>query len=339
MKAEKLYIKATQKISFKAFAIVVFVLLFIAERIPCLSVSELELSDVSESFSLAEIGFRAVVKFFDYFGFSEPAVIEVISCLALGMIVLGLASLALSFFGYRIMQVINTIVSFVGFLASVAFGILVTVFVLSLPESDYGEVMSAGLNFTLWLPAVLFLIGMVFTYAYAKLPGYTMAEGRFFSAFAAALNPKRFLSTFKKVDDTEQLFRISVPLKKKKYATLSEPKAVRKSKKAERKMKRAEKKNAKNPNVSHGGTKKPAEKLTPLELALKKREHAERVANARADEENRLLRARATAVKKTVNTGSGNKTSRKSTAERERALELARRRMEHAETVAERDLY
>lgn len=330
MKANKLYIKSIQKLGFKAFAIAAFVLLFIVQRIPIFKVAELELSNVSESFSLADIGFLRLVKFFDYFGIAAPAEIEVITYIALGVLVLGLAALVMSFFAYRAVQVINFLVSLVGFLLSTAFGVLMTVLTVGFAHTEFSEIMAVSVNFAVWLPAVLFLIGTIFVYAYAKMPHYSIAEGRFFAAFGAALNPKRFIRTFGRNDDTEQIFRSRVPLKKKKYATLSEPKAVKKSKKAVRKARKK----------SGEGLVQDNKNLTKLEIALKKREHAEKLANARADEENRALyknkKIKPAAAKKAAPKPPPR--PRRSTAEREKALNAAKRRVEHAEAVAMKEM-
>ena len=330
MKANKLYIKSIQKLGFKAFAIAAFVLLFIVQRIPIFKVAELELSNVSESFSLADIGFLRLVKFFDYFGIAAPAEIEVITYIALGVLVLGLASLVMSFFAYRAVQVINFSVSLVGFLLSTAFGVLMTVLTVGFAETEFGEIMAVSVNFAVWLPAALFLIGAVFVYAYAKMPHYSIAEGRFFAAFGAALNPKRFIRTFGKDDDTEQVFRSRVPLKKKKYATLSEPKAVKKSKKAIRKARKKSGESLAQDNKN----------LTKLEIALQKREHAEKLANARADEENRAL-YKNKKIKRAPAKKAAPKSPpkpRRSAAEREKALNAAKRRVEHAEAVAMKEM-
>ncbi len=334
MKANKLYIKSIQKLGFKAFAIAAFVLLFIVQRIPLFKVAELELSNVSESFSLADIGFLRLVKFFDYFGVAAPAEIEVITYIALGVLALGLAALVMSFFAYRAVQVINFLVSLVGFLLSTVFGVLMTVLSVGFAETEFSEIMAVSVNFVVWLPAALFLIGTVFVYAYAKMPHYSIAEGRFFAAFGAALNPKRFIRTFGREDDTEQIFRSRVPLKKKKYATLSEPKAIKKSKKAKRKAGKKYKKKSDESLV------KDNRNLTKLEIALKKREHAEKLANARADEENRALyknkKIKSTAAKPAAAKPAHK--PRRSAAEREKALEAAKRRAEHAEAVAMKEM-
>ena len=342
METKKLYIKSLQKLSFKAFAILAYVLLFISQRFHFLNITELELNDVSDSFGLSGIAFGKASKFFDYFGVEFPPELQICMYISLALLVLGLAALCLSFFGYRILQVINFAVSFAGFALSVAFGVLLTVFSVQIAESELSEIMSISLNFLIWLPAVFFLIGSVFTYAYAKMPGYSLAEGRFFTTLGAALNPRGFLKTFRSDDDTENLFRSRVPLKKKKYATLGEPKAIRNSKKAaKRQLSKAKKKNKKD------GKSEPAQpvqdkRLTPLQIALAKREHAEKVANVRADEENRALFAKpkdAASEKADKPAEAGRKPHKRnrSSLEKTKSLELAKRRAEHAEMVASRN--
>lgn len=138
---------------------------------------------------------------------------------------------------------------------------------------------------SIWLPPIFFLIGTLFTYAFAKMPDYALAEGRFFRTIGAALNPKYFLRTFKKDDNTEALFRARTPLKKKKYVTVSEPKILKKAKKAEKAVKKKKRKKKTEPVIETP----PPKKLTALELALAKREHAEALANMQADEENKAI--------------------------------------------------
>lgn len=333
MKAKKLYINSIQKLSFKAFAIIAFVLLFIVSRIPLIKIFELEFSGVSDSFSVSGIGFGKAAKFFDYFGVAVPSQFEFVTYLAFAILVLGLASLVMSFFGYRIVQVTNVVVSFVGFVLSVVFGVIITVFSVGFGQSELGGIMTVSINYVLvWLPAVLFLVGTNFVYVYAKMPGYSLAEGRFWSAYTAAVNPARFVSTFTSNDTTEQMFRSRVPLKKKKYATISEPKAIKKAKHAKRK---ADKK---------GGvdSAKPKPKLTSLEIALKRREHAEKVANNRADEENRAMYRSGSFKNSPKHTSAKTPPRhRAGTASANKSLELAKRRAEHAENVAARsdDIY
>ena len=172
--------------------------------------------------------------------------------------------------------------------------------------------------FILWAAPALFLIGTLFIYAYAKMPAYTLSEGRFFTTLGAALNPKYFFRTFKSYDDTEDLFRTSVPLKKKKYASISKPTALKKIKKRSK---------------NRGGETAPnSKKLSPLELALNKREHAEAIANKTADEINRsLFKKQEPQAKKAVHK---KKTKSKTKKASHSALDIAKQRAVHAEEVA-----
>lgn len=331
MQTKKLYIKSIQKLSFKAFAIIAFVCVFITQRIKFLNVRELEMSNVSDSFGISDAALGRLSKFFDYFGVGLTPGLETCTYLSLGLLVCGLAVLVMSFFGYRIVQIVNFIASFIGFVLSVVTGVIFTVISMQGLDGETGEIMSLSVNLIfVWLPALFFLIGSVFTYAYAKMPGYSLAEGRFFTTLGFALNPKYFVKTFRRHDDTENIFRTRVPLKKKKYATIREPKAIKTSKKA------AQKSSDKEPV--------PNKKLTRLELALARREHAERVANVRADEENRALfmkKSEANVPRKSAQNNAAPKPVRKgrpsSASESAKALELAKRRAAHAEEVVSRN--
>ena len=66
MKTEKLFITALQKVSFKAFAIAAYILLFISQRLPMFGINSIELNDVTEGFSISSIVFGMVSKFFDF---------------------------------------------------------------------------------------------------------------------------------------------------------------------------------------------------------------------------------------------------------------------------------
>lgn len=329
MQTKKLYIKSIQKLSFKAFAIIAFVCVFITQRVKFLNVRELEMSNVSDSFGISDIALGRLSKFFDYFGVGLTSGLEVCTYLSLGLLVCGLAVLVMSFFGYRIVQIVNFIASFIGFVLSVATGVILTVISMQGLDGEVGEIMLLGINpILVWLPAVFFLIGAAFTYAYAKMPGYSLAEGRFFTTLGFALNPKYFVKTFRYYDNTEDIFRTKVPLKKKKYATIREPKAIRTSKKAGQK--------------SSGKEPVDNKKLTRLELALARREHAERVANVRADEENRALFIKNSAAPiKSAQNNTAPKPVRKgrpsSASASAKALELAKRRAAHAEEVVSRN--
>lgn len=344
MEAKKLYIKSVQKLSFKAFAIIAFILLFISQRLHFLKITELELNNVSDTFGLSEIAFGKTAKFFDYFGVAFPSQFQIGMYISIGLLVLGLAVLVMSFFGYRAIQVVNFVISFVGFALSIVFAVIMTVLSVQGNGADVDEIMEVSVNFIVWLPAVFFLIGSVFTYAYAKMPGYSLAEGRFCATFFAALNPKCFLKTFQKEDNTESLFRSRVPLKKKKYATLGEPKAIKKSKKANKKQVNKRKNTRKcTDDTAKAVSPIKDKKLTSLQIALAKREHAERIANVRADEENRALfvkQKNSAAQNKESNVAEISKKSPKknrSASSKAKAFERAKRRAEHAEMVASRN--
>ena len=114
MKTEKLFITALQKVSFKAFAIAAYILLFISQRLPMFGINSIELNDVTEGFSISSIAFGMVSKFFDFFGVTTPPEIQLLMIGCIVLLVFGLAALIMSLFGFRLIQVINFCVSAVG---------------------------------------------------------------------------------------------------------------------------------------------------------------------------------------------------------------------------------
>ncbi len=336
MKSEKIYIKVLQNIGFRFFAVLSLLLLFAAQRLPALSVKAEELRDVTEKFSISSFAFGNFAKFFDYFAIplSNTALIMIV--FAAVILMLGVISLGLSLFTYRMVQVVNFFVSLIGTLCSIVYSVLLTVSIhewRSDGEID-GILTFMPNHFLIWLPVVLFAAAALFIYTYAKLPGYRIADGRFFRAASCALNPKNFLRTFNKDDSTEAIFRSNVPLKKKKYATISEPVSLKKARKAESKLrKKADK--AKAVNTTEVSSKK----LTNLELAINKRDHAELVANRMADSENKAMRRK----KSSKNSPVSHKSHPTSSAvlsdaeKRARALEIAKLKAKHAEEIALRN--
>lgn len=283
MNTEKFYIKALQNISFKAFALVAYIILFVWQRLSIIKLTELEFDDIFDKFSTFDIAIGKVPKFLDYFGVELPTILNMVQYLCLGLLVLGLIILILSFFGNIIIQKINYIFSFVGFISSLVFVVYFNITASDINSAAFADVIRLDfMHFVFYVQPLLFLIGMVFVYAYVKMPKYRLAEGRFFATILAALNPKHFLKTFRSYDNTEDLFRLRVPLRKKKYATLVEPKAIKRKKKKRPKNKRNKKTKIENMEPVQ-------KKLTPLEIALAKREHAEAIANARAEQENKSI--------------------------------------------------
>ena len=334
MKTEKLFITALQKVSFKAFAIAAYILLFISQRLPMFGINSIELNDVTEGFSISSIAFGMVSKFFDFFGVTTPPEIQLLMIGCIVLLVFGLAALIMSLFGFRLIQVINFCVSAVGTLLSIGFSVLVTLGISSINSSEIGEILEFQPYASIWLPPIFFLIGTLFTYAFAKMPDYALAEGRFFRTIGAALNPKYFLRTFKKDDNTEALFRAKTPLKKKKYVTVSEPKILKKAKKAEKAVKKKKRKKKTEPVTITPPTKK----LTALELALAKREHAEALANMQEDEENKALFSKRNAAPDYSKTySSKNQIQNRKQVKNKRALELAKLKASHAEEIASRN--
>ena len=144
----------------------------------------------------------------------------------------------------------------------------------------------------------------------------------------------KITETFKKDDNTEALFRAKTPLKKKKYVTVSEPKILKKAKKAEKAVKKKKRKKKTEPVTITPPTKK----LTALELALAKREHAEALANMQADEENKALFSKRNAAPDYSKTySSKNQIQNRKQVKNKRALELAKLKASHAEEIASRN--
>ncbi len=335
MNTEKLSIKALQSIGFKTFAVFIYILLFFAQRLPQVSIDAVELRDVTESFSISSVAFGNLNKFFDYFAAPLDGGTLALIILAVAALTLGIAALCLSFFPYRRLQVVNFCLSAIGSAVNIAFAVLLIVNSSKLNyDSEIGGIMDFSPSYVLiWIAPLLFILGTLFTYAYAKMPEYTLADGRFFRALGCALNPMNFPKTFGSNDDTEALFRATVPLKKKKYATMSEPSAL----KSERKKSAKRRRKMNNTQIldDYEATGK---KLSPLELALAKREHAERIANAKADEENRILFKKQSAVKTAPAKFKTKKTKKKNGgAPRNRSLEIAKLKARHAEEVATRN--
>ncbi len=308
-----------QSISFRLFAVIAYILLFLTHRLSALRIDEIEMVDVTEKFSMSGVAFGKINKFFDYFGVEPVSEITVLSVMSIIILAFGVAVLAMSLFGFKRLQIVNFCISCVGTALNIALAILVTVYSSNINGSEIGDIMVfEPVYFILWAAPALFLIGTLFIYAYAKMPAYTLSEGRFFTTLGAALNPKYFFRTFKSYDDTEDLFRTSVPLKKKKYASISKPTALKKIKKRSK---------------NRGGETAPnSKKLSPLELALNKREHAEAIANKTADEINRsLFKKQEPQAKKAVHK---KKTKSKTKKASHSALDIAKQRAVHAEEVA-----
>ncbi len=337
MKSEKIYIKVLQNIGFRLFAVLSLLFLFVAQRLPALSVEAEELRDVTERFSISSFAFGNFAKFFDYFAIPLSYTALIMIVLAAVILMLGAISLGLSLFTYRKVQVVNFFVSLVGTLCSIAFSVLLTVAIYEWRNDiDIDGVLTFMPNhFLIWLPVALFALATLFIYTYAKLPGYRMADGRFFRAMGCALNPKNFPRTFKKDDNTEAIFRSNVPLKKKKYATISEPDSLKKARRSASKSRRKADK-AKAADLAEASSKK----LSNLELAINKREHAERVANRLVDSENSALLKKKNSKKSSTSKKSNShaSASRLSDAEkRARALEIAKLKAKHAEEIALRN--
>ncbi len=337
MKSEKIYIKVLQNIGFRLFAVLSLLLLFGAQRLPALSVKAEELRDVTESFSISSFAFGNFAKFFDYFAIPLSYTALIMIVFAAVILMLGAISLGLSLFTYRKVQVVNFFVSLVGTLCSIAFSVLLTVSIYEWRNDiDIEGILTFDPNyFLIWLPAALFAIATLFIYTYAKLPGYRIADGKFLRAMGCALNPQNFPRTFKKDDHTEAIFRASVPLKMKKYATISEPDSLKKARKSASKSRRkAEKTKTADPAEAS------SKKLSNLEIAINKREHAERVANRMVDSENNALRKKKNFKKSSASKKSNSNASavRLSEAEkRARALEIAKLKAKHAEEIALRN--
>lgn len=288
MNTEKFYIKALQSISFKAFSIVAYILLFIFQRLSVLRLTELEFNDIFDKFSTYNIATGKVSKFIEYFGVELPSILNTIQYLCLCLIILGLILLIFSFFGNIILQKISCVLSFVGFAASLFLAIYFGMIAGELNSSDFFDVLSIELtSFILYAQPIIFLLGTIFVYAYIKMPKYRLEEGRFFATFLAALDPRCFFRTFKSYDNTEDLFRLRVQLKKKKYATLEEPKSLKKNKIKKKKAKKP-KRPTRRPKTAEE-IEKLQKKLTPLEIALAKREHAEAIANTKAEQDNKSI--------------------------------------------------
>ena len=82
----------------------------------------------------------------------------------------------------------------------------------------------------------------------------------------------------------------------------------------------------------------PTKKLTALELALAKREHAEALANMQADEENKALFSKRNAAPDYSKTySSKNQIQNRKQVKNKRALELAKLKASHAEEIASRN--
>ncbi len=337
MKSEKIYIKVLQNIGFRLFAVLSLLLLFAAQRLPALSVEAEELRDVTERFSISSFAFGNFAKFFDYFAIplSYTALITIV--LAAVILMLGVISLGLSLFTYRGVQVVNFFVSLVGTLCSIAYSVLLTVSIYEWRNDiDIEGILTFDPNyFLIWLPVALFALATLFIYTYAKMPGYRFADGRFFRAMGCALNPKNFPRTFRKDDSTEALFRSNVPLKKKKYATISEPDSLKKARRSASKL-RKKSNNAKTADYKETTSKK----FSNLELAINKREHAEMVANRLVDSENKAMlknkNSKKTATsKKSYSPAAASGLS--AAEKRARALEIAKLKAKHAEEIAIRN--
>lgn len=335
MKSEKLYIKAPQKIGFKAFAVIAYIILFVIQRLPALSIEAAELRDVSENFSVSSLALGNFIKFFDYFAVPVGGGAISIIVIAAVALVLGLVVLALSLFPYRRVQVLNFVLSVLGTLVSVALAILITVFVpLWNADGALSDILGFSAHYIItWLPAVLFMVGTIFIYAYAKMPSYRLSDGRFFKTLLNALAPKNFTSTFKKRDNTEALFRATVPLKQKKYATMSEPASIKKARKES--AKRRGKMDYTQVLDEFEATDK---KLSKLQMAVNRREHAERIANRSVESENRaLLNKKKKRASARTSAGAAQRRASAPVDNRARALEIAKLKAKHAEEVAGRN--
>lgn len=340
MKTEKIYIKALQNIGFRFFAVLSFILLFVAQRLPSVSIEAAELRDVTERFSISSVAFGNFAKFFDYFAIPMSYLSLVAVVLAAVVLMLGVVALGLSLFPYRMVQVVNFFISLAGTLGSIAYSVLLTISISGWKaDSEISEILEFMPNhFLIWLPVALFAIGTLFVYIYAKLPGYCLADGRFFRAAGCALNPKNFPRTFHKNDSTEDIFRTNVPLKKKKYATISEPDSLKKARRASAKKH----KNANNSQPAAGiGATTDDKKLSNLRIAINRREHAEKVANKMADSENKAMRKKKSskpsrATKKGSRTAAASKPMTDA-EKRARALEIAKLKAKHAEEIAQRN--
>ncbi len=337
MKSEKIYIKAPQNIGFKAFAVIAYILLFAAQRLPALSIEAAELRDVSENFSVSSLALGNFIKFFDYFAVPADGGAISIIVIAAAALALGLIVLALSLFPYRGVQVVNFVLSVLGTLTSIALAILITVFVpiWNADGSRADILIFSARHVIIWAPTLLFILGTIFIYAYAKMPSYRLADGRFFKTLFNALAPKNFPSTFRKKDNTEAMFRATVPLKQKKYATMSEPGSLKKVRKE------SAKRRGKADYTQVLDEFEAAEKkLSKLQMAINRREHAERIANRSADSENRaLLNKKKKSAAKTARPSaySSQKRSAAPADKRARALEIAKLKAKHAEEIADKN--
>ncbi len=336
MKFKKICIKVLQNIGFRFFAVLSFVLLFVAQRLHCLSIKALELRDVTEGFSMSSVGFGNLAKFFDYFAVPMSYYALTTVVLAAIILMLGVIALGLSLFPYRRVQAVNSIVSIVGCLCSIAYGIFLTLSVWEWRvDIDISEILAFTPNyFLIWLPTGLFAIGALFAYAYAKLPNYRLADGKFFRALGFALSPKNFMSTFQKDDNTEDTFRSNVPLNQKKYATINTPDSLKKANRISARKRRKSKK-----SEDSLGSDAEAEKVSNLQKAVDNREHAELIANKAADDENRAMRKKRKPkkAKKTLSSKKIPAKNQEPADSRARALEIAKLKAKHAEEVAAKD--
>lgn len=350
MKIRRLPFIIFNKTGFKLIAVLSYILLFVFERIRVLRLTELELLDATDVFSVSDICFGGLDKFYDYFAVPLPDFTLYLQIAAIAMLVLGLAALILSLFSYRRVQIVNVFVSFLSFLVSLAFGILLYVYAGEQNSvSERNRIMEYSVYFTAFLPALFSLTGFIFTYAFVKMPKYVFAEGRFFKAMGCAFSPFNFTATFKKTDPTEDKFRATTPLKRRKYQSFDEPKSIRNSETKKAKKSAASNTSKAKSEKKAGGESKADDgdkrrssaqnaKPSALELALAKRAHAEEIANSRVEASNRALfkkeprkpKGGGSKIQKTsASAGSSRAKERKQTA-----LELAKARAAHAEKIA-----
>lgn len=343
MKIRQLPFTIFNKMGFRLIAVISYIALFVFHRIRVLRLTELELLDATDVFSVSDICFGGLDKFYDYFAVPLPDFTLYLQVAAAAMLVLGLAALILSLFSYRRVQLINVFVSFLSFLVSLVFGILLCVYAgeqNSVAERD--KIMEYSVYFTAFLPALFSLIGFIFTYAFVKMPKYVFAEGRFFKAIVCAFSPFNFTATFKKTDPTEDKFRATTPLKRRKYQSFSEPKSIKNS--GTRKTRKPAAPKTKGGLKSKNGeddkhlTAQNA-KPSALELALAKRAHAEEIANSRVEASNRALFKKEPRKPKGGGGSKNQKTSASAVSirakeKKQTALELAKARAAHAEKIA-----
>lgn len=85
-----------QSISFRLFAVIAYILLFLTHRLSALRIDEIEMVDVTEKFSMSGVAFGKINKFFDYFGVEAGLEITVLSVMSILILAFGVAVLAMS---------------------------------------------------------------------------------------------------------------------------------------------------------------------------------------------------------------------------------------------------